>query len=235
MIIQSLPWDSEFFGFSIGSLDVPSTAVPDDIIPTLESCDFEVVYVQVENPTSDQLELFSKLAPLADHKIVYEKQISTEEVVLTEPIPPYKGGITDALVELVWACGLQSRFCLDPQFHPHYRRFYRKWLVNSIERDLADVTFVHRVDNSQIGFVSAAAKDAFGQIELISVDTAYRRQGIAGQLLQNDQFWCQQAGLNWVRVDTQERNTAACRLHEKHGYRIAKTVGVYHYWKLSSV
>jgi dTDP-4-amino-4,6-dideoxy-D-galactose acyltransferase len=234
MIVQSLQWDSEFFGFSVGSLDVASTAVPDDIIQIVESCECDVVYVQVENPTLGQLERFSRLGPLVDHKIVYEKTISAEEDVLKEPMPPYQGGVTDALVEMAWASGRQSRFYLDPQFHPHYRRFYRTWLVNSIEGALADVTFVPCVDNSQVGFVSAVAQGTLGQIGLIVVDPVYRRLGIAGELLQNVQAWCQQAGLIGMRVVTQERNTAAGRLYEKHGYRIAKTVAVYHYWNSSS-
>ncbi|MDG2384168.1 MAG: GNAT family N-acetyltransferase [Pirellulaceae bacterium] len=231
MIVQPLPWDEEFFGFTVGSLVVPPASSPDDVSDIVKSCDCDVVYVQVKNPKPDQLECFSSLAPLADHKIVYKKTISTDFVFPKEQLLPYEGGVTDALLEMAWASGMHSRYYLDCRFQPHYRRFYRTWLVNSIEGDFADVVFVPQIGDTQVGFVSLVTKGSVGRISLITVSQNYRKQGIGGQLLQSVDAWCWESGLNQVRVATQERNTDACRLYERHGYQVDETIGIYHCWK----
>lgn len=231
MMIKPLAWDSKFFGLTIGSLEVAAEVSLDAVSQALDESVFDVIYVQLETPTSAQLASFSKLAPLFDHKVIFEKMISAYEINSTELILPYRGRTTNALVQLAWASGVQSRFYLDPRFRPHYQRFYKTWLVNSIEGDLADATFVPYANNKQVGFVSTVSDGVVGQIGLLVVDSEHQRQGIASRLLKTAQAWCQQSELDCLRIATQENNMAACRLYEKHGFHIARSIGIYHYWR----
>jgi dTDP-4-amino-4,6-dideoxy-D-galactose acyltransferase len=231
LIVQRLPWDSEFFNLAVGCLDIAAGDAVADASKAVKSCDLDVVYLRVENPTEDQLEELSVLAPLVDHKIVYEKKVPVDPVVVQNKLPPYEGDATDALVELAWASGTYSRFRVDPRFRSHYQRLYQTWLVRSLEADLADRVFVQCVGDVQAGFVTVASNDHISQIGLIAVAEAYRGQGIGNNLLQNVDAWCQQSGTKLIRVVTQKQNSAAGRLYEKHGYQIAKTLHVYHYWK----
>lgn len=231
MIVQRLPWDSDFFNLAVGCLDISAGGAVAEASRAVKSCDLDVVYLRVENPTKDQLEELSVLAPLVDHKIVYEKKVPVDPVVVRDELLPYEGVATDALVELAWVSGRYSRFRLDPRFRSHYQRLYRTWLVRSMEADLADIVFVQYVGDVQAGFVTVVANDCVSQIGLIAVAEAYRGQGIGNNLLQNVDAWCQQSGTKLVRVVTQKQNSAAGRLYENHGYQIAKTFSVYHYWK----
>ncbi|MHB8973516.1 MAG: GNAT family N-acetyltransferase [Pirellulaceae bacterium] len=253
MIVERLTWDSHFFGLSVGRLRVLPTAELAAISQAVRASDCDVVYVEVEfkaaadfqididienknkikNPTRDELGRFSRLAPLVDHKFIYEKPVPCEPLTLSDPLSAYAGGTTASLLEMALASGEHSRFAVDPRFRPHFRRLYQEWLQGLIRGDLADILLVRTIDGEQVGFVSAAhdkRDQGLGQIGLLAVAESHRRRGLASELLENIDAWCQASGLRTLRVVTQENNRSACALYERRGFQLQSTVGIYHVW-----
>jgi ribosomal-protein-alanine acetyltransferase len=58
----------------------------------------------------------------------------------------------------------------------------------------------------------------FGHILTIDVAPAYRRKGIAQQLLQEIETILRERGINECRLEVRENNTAALNLYQKLGY-----------------
>ena len=60
--------------------------------------------------------------------------------------------------------------------------------------------------------------NAYGYIEDITVDSAFRRQGIGRQLLAQATIWARKRGLPGLALETQDINVAACCLYQSCGF-----------------
>lgn len=232
--IELLKWDSEFFKFQVGELEIDSTNSLRDINKALDKSFFRVVYIKIENPTKDDIERISHVAPLMDEKVIFEKRVCNVPLSVSQRLEKYKGTMSSDLLELAWISGTFSRFNLDANFRPYFKRLYQCWLERSIQGDLADVVFVTYDRALPVGFATVASKDEMiGQIGLIAVSCDYRRKGIASLLLRNAEAWCHENEYEIIQVATQARNVSACRLYEKYGYQHKTKYGIFHYWKVA--
>lgn len=62
--------------------------------------------------------------------------------------------------------------------------------------------------------------NAYGYIEDITVDSAFRRQGIGRQLLAQAVDWARERALPGLMLETQDVNVAACRLYSACGFSL---------------
>jgi len=230
--IELLKWDTDFFKFPIGRLEIDSFNSLGEIQKALDESSFRVVCIQIENPTKDEIEQISRLAPLMDEKVIFEKRVCSVPLSASQRIEKYKGSITSELLALAWTSGTFSRFNLDANFRPYFKQLYQSWLERSIQGDLADAVFVAYDGSLPVGFVTVAYQEEMsGKIGLIAVSWDYRRKGIASLLLRNAEAWCHENEYKVIQVATQARNVSACRLYEKYGYQHKTKFGIFHYWK----
>lgn len=234
--IELLKWDTDFFKFHVGRLEIDSINSLSEIQKALDESFFRVVYIQIENPTRDEIEQINHVAPLMDEKVIFEKRVCNVPLSVSQRLEKYKETMTSGLLELAWTSGTFSRFNLDANLRPYFKQLYQCWLERSIQGDLADAIFVAYDGALPVGFVTVASKDEMSsQIGLLAVSCDRRRKGIASLLLRNAEAWCHENEYKVIQVATQARNLSACRLYKKYGFNTKKKYGIFHYWNTSNV
>lgn len=84
--------------------------------------------------------------------------------------------------------------------------------------------FVYVLDDKVVGCITAhscsdpTTAHFFGVISFLSVDPAYRRRGIAEQLLERAEKWCRDRKCHSARLLATAGNEAAIALYTKRGY-----------------
>ncbi|MCH7951498.1 GNAT family N-acetyltransferase [Patescibacteria group bacterium] len=104
--------------------------------------------------------------------------------------------------------------------------FYSEEAMRKMVESNDCITLVARVEGDIVGFmltsILPAARDAY--IHAVAVTETYRRQGIAGQLIDETltQLEARPEDCNHVFGDIQIENEASLKLFEKHGFQIGK-------------
>jgi ribosomal protein S18 acetylase RimI-like enzyme len=60
----------------------------------------------------------------------------------------------------------------------------------------------------------------YAYIEDIAVDVKFRRQGIGRRLISQAVSWAEERKLPGIMLETQDNNTAGCRLYESSGFKL---------------
>ncbi|AFY33960.1 GNAT family N-acetyltransferase [Calothrix sp. PCC 7507] len=113
-------------------------------------------------------------------------------------------------------------------FIPHPEQRYEKWLGRLANDDRS--VFLVAEDNGQlVAFVAATVQaeipiyllQEFAVIHDLWVESAYRQQGIARQMVMLTIERFQQMGVKQIRLDTVAPNEAARRLFASCGFRVS--------------
>ena len=64
-------------------------------------------------------------------------------------------------------------------------------------------------------------------VEELAVDRAYRRAGVARQLMNAVVEWAREVNLPAIRLETQSTNVAACRFYERYGFEMGGTIDIF--------
>jgi ribosomal protein S18 acetylase RimI-like enzyme len=144
------------------------------------------------------------------------------------------------MVELslaAWAPVFESfrRVLGEPLYHlayPDWRESQRRAVRSVCSSGETDV-WVAIVDGGPVGFVASrldlASDPLVGEIEMIAVDPAYQRSGIATELLEHAIEQLHEAGVSLVAIATggEAGHVAARVLYEKAGFRALPLVRYY--------
>lgn len=242
MEIKRLDWDSRFLEREVYSVIL----TPDgEVLPlatlvrTLEDAGASLAYLHLDHAApSFHAQLTASGAFLCDEKVTYAKPV--QPVSSNPPDAPgrpvltveaYQGGLTDELLGLAILAGHESRFRKDPRLLPYFEPMYRLWIVNSLNRTLADIVYICRSGPAIVGVATARVReDGTGNIGLIATHTDYQGWGIGTELIRaTDNFFRERKVLT-ITVVTQRTNNRACRFYEKAGFICSKTEFVYHLW-----
>ena len=238
--VETLAWDSSFFGYKVGKCDL-SSATGEEIrflLASPEINDYRLVYFFLNRGDSTlefMLESFPELK-FVDTKRVYERKILTsDETIVSSGRCLSKGNeFLRQLEGLALESGLYSRFHTDVNFvNKEFERLYLEWIKQSLNREIAHEVFVS-IDHDRVqGFVSLARKKFEAEIGLIAVDQEIRAGGIGSDLV------CHAIKKAWewnclsIRVATQKANKTACRFYEKHGFSLHREINIYHMWNMN--
>jgi ribosomal protein S18 acetylase RimI-like enzyme len=121
----------------------------------------------------------------------------------------------------------QSRFHLDPSVPAEVADDLRaRWVENFYKGKRGEAMVLALDGERVIGFNQLLLRGDVYVIDLISVDSAYRKRGIAGDLVRfGDHHF---AGATKARVSTQVANIGACRLYERLGFMLESAKYVFH-------
>ena len=232
--VQPLPWDSNFFGWSVGLLTTQQgpeqSAIPDQ--------DYRLLYYYgrpEELPKSTWLDQYW-MEPVAG-KVTYTKTATAgEEETSPARVHSFQADSpTEELYALAYDSGIYSRFATDPNIPTtKFQEMYRMWMDKSVARTLADEVFVVKDEVGRvIGMLTLRKRLADNQasIGLVAVATAARGQGVATRLMAATEQQTCEWGLHQVSVVTQSNNLPARRLYEKAGYTVQEELPCYHLWK----
>ena len=223
--IQKLTWDSTFFGYKIGKVELNTTLNNKQLLESIEKSSYDMVQVF----SNQNLGSSFKYNPI-DVKLTFSKKVPTA----TTNNPCIKSVTKDlnrALVKLATEAGIYSRYKTDKNLQLKFEEMYEIWMNKSMKRELAAEVFVFQDENRINGMVTINKKLKKAEIGLIAVDNKAQSKGIGTQLLQIVENWALKQNLENICVATQEENYNACQFYEKNNYKISDKTYIYHIWK----
>lgn len=230
MNINTLDWDSRFFGLRIGraELQTPADAAALQKQHTELKQQYDLLYVF----DTVKVGFAAAGAQIVDEKILYAKQCeprqTSQEVSLYQNDTP-----SDELYHLALISGGYSRFRLDTHLPKgSYERLYRRWIENACPATGTNKQiFVYSDAHGQTkGMLTIDFHDIVGHIGLVAVDTDAHHIGIGSQLMSAAEDYLLERGVKTLEVPTQKANINACRWYEKNGFAIQSEIPIYHWW-----
>jgi len=241
--IHPVDWESAFFGFPIGSLDIPADFSLQELQESLRRGQqrFRLVYVFRQEFGPESLESLDVPCLRCDQRMTFKKTISASVASIDEHIKAYTSTICSKQIEaLAIKSGVMSRFKRDPELSVQYERLFLTWINNSVSGGLADSIWTWRENNRMVGMVTVRCArrvhpgngrmEREARIGMLAVDEAFRRRGIAVSLLKTCDFWCHTLDIPTASIVTQSDNAATIALCEKSGFELAEKDSIYHYW-----
>lgn len=225
-MIRLLEWDSDFFKLKTGAIKVSSLKE----LNYRELEEFDFVYVYTEVP--EEIVPFGFF--LADEKVTYSKKISkvpdAPDFSVISVLPTDE--LTDSLINLSYQAGEYSRFNRDKMLPASkFKELYKRWMINSVNRKLANEVFAVRDKDIYKGMITLGIKNRVPDIGLIAVDEQYRGMGIGRKLMQAAEYWAVHIEkLDVIQVVTQGFNAKACSFYESNGYSPVSKQFIFHWW-----
>jgi dTDP-4-amino-4,6-dideoxy-D-galactose acyltransferase len=240
-LLQTLPWDTEFFGLKIGRvlrsrLDVGSLEA---IGILAKQGGFRCLYFQAEPDDAETVSVAEEGGfHLVDVRIVLEHPFDGRPA----PVPryPVPGDIqlrsprpndVPTLEQIAVEIGHTSRFCFDRHFPGDAcPRLYRAWLHKAIAEDHDSVMVAHLPEGA-VGLIACSLQaNSVGEIQLAGVQSGRRGRGVGTALVQGALDWFRAQGVVRAEVTTQARNVPAQRLYQQMGFFTRRMTLYYHKW-----
>ncbi|TSC96859.1 MAG: putative acetyltransferase [Parcubacteria group bacterium Athens0714_26] len=238
-IINKLKWDSDFFGFKIGSFSGLDYDNAEKFLKEFYDNKFDCVYVFVDPNDFNAIDIAAKNNFfLADIQMTYEFHSRPQKIknafleslayeILDVSSEDHKIKIRMLAREL----SSVSRFSFDPRFKNLSSKMYEIWADN-IMRDKDGVTILAIDANKKIvGFIGSTLKQNIGNVGLVWVSEAFRGRGIGAEMSDQIVSLLFDKGAEKITVKTQLRNNFANRLYQKVGFRLKEAKLIYHFWR----
>ncbi len=243
-IIFPVEWDTKFFGFPVGRLNLSADFSQDKLNETLRQGkkDYRLIYIFLKEKGPNEFANLEAPCHCYDRKVVFEKETPHTAPELDPRLRLYtETACTKKLEALAVTSGSYSRFRKDPQILPFYEQLFLTWINNSVLGGMADAIWVWLGDDGKpSGLATArcvkqtdpqtgkATRD--GRIGMLAVEEKYRRQGVATSLLKACEYWSISLGLETTSLVAPADCDWICNMCKKAGYTAGNEVSVYHYW-----
>jgi dTDP-4-amino-4,6-dideoxy-D-galactose acyltransferase len=233
--LQSLEWDSNFFGKKIGLVDLREQLMDlqqlTSILDRASRENYAIIYcfcdgdVFIENAF-----LEGRGGQLVDRKVIFETNDFSIKMRTTFVEEYLTSQLCPELEQLALISGKYSRFRIEPYFSEgDYSMLYIEWLKKSLNNELSDGVFVAKEDGKIVGFVTLSLESQRAKIGLIAVDGLNQGRGYGSQLLDVAKHFCLEKNVKTLEVATQLSNTAACAFYEKNGFISKSLSNIYHF------
>ena len=245
--IFPVDWDSKFFGFPVGRINLNPGFSKETLDETLRQGknSFRLIYIFLKEKGPNEFEGFEAPCVCYDRKLVYEKKLQVSVPALDPRLRLYtEAACTKRMESLAVISGQQSRFRQDPQIFPFYEQLFLTWISNSILGGTADAIWVWQGDDGNpsglatvrvvkqtISQTGQTIKD--GRIGMLAVEEKYRGHGVGSSLVQACEYWGISVGLDQTSLVVPVECPAYNRICDKAGYQPGSEVSVYHYWSPS--
>ena len=235
-VVELLPWDSDWLGFSVARLVVRLSDVATDVPAAVAQCQtagIRLLYL-VLDPIDAMASAAAQAvgAELFDTKLTYQLSLFTLVPPVQEPIGiqlTREVALTPALEQLAWQSGKYSRFRLDARIGSRaFEVLYTRWLSQSLVH--GTVWTASNENNEKRGLLAFGTRGGAASIELLAVTPAARRQGIGYFMVQAVREAAIRQGHATLRVVTQDANQSARQFYEQCGFQLINTAHYYHLW-----
>lgn len=232
MRYRKLPWDSEFFGFGVASVEGParSDAEIGALLGWLRSERIRCAYHLADPADLDSIQMLTAGGfTFRDMRVTLHAS-AIPEVHCLESIRA--GHIQDlpTLAAIARNAHGDSRFYNDPGF-PRERvsDLYAVWVSRSFEVPEARI-FVCELGGLPAGYITTEIVSAgVGRISLLAVSPEARGRGFGGGLIRCALADLARRGAASVSIVTQGRNLAAVRLYQGQGFCV-ESLGIWLHW-----
>jgi hypothetical protein len=227
-----LPWDTAFFGVSIGKVDLDGADVA------------SIVEMEQDARAAGVVCLYGSVDP-ADRQLTYEVQAcgwrlvdvaTMHELALDEPPIPRPGGVTfragtaedlPGMRDVVAKLADWSRFAVDPRFgRDAAERLQHAWIERAATSSTGEhVLLVAEAGSEVVAFISLTSTS---HPVVDTVGTTAQGSGAARHLMQTARDRVGDQPLLGGPIAA--RNVLALRFVGRCGYRITSTRYLYHRW-----
>lgn len=226
MNIEKVEWDSDFFGYKVGKINVKDELNYN--IDLINFDDYKLVYLF----SKFKLQNFDSI--LLDEKVILNLNLIDQNIENDNNIVSEFKDFSKfpQLLDLAFQSGVYSRFKKDINFvNNEFERLYIKWITNSVVDKKSLVVFIYELDDKILGFVTVDKKsDTHASIGLIAVELNSRGQGIGVKLLNQVKNYLLNNGFQKLSLVTQGDNIPALKLYQKAGFYIEEKSFTYHIW-----
>jgi len=238
-LVERLPWDSEFFGRSIGRartgrLD-PSSAA--QLVDEATAAGLECVYfVTGSDDVTTVLAAEEHGFHLVEVRVVLERAAALPIAQHADApdfvVGPARAEDLPQLEPIAAQVARLSRYACDPRVTAaETARLYRVWIGNAL-RGYADVVLVarERSGGDALGFLCCKMHGELCDLQLAGVAEEQRQRKIGRALFEAGIVWGQEQGAKRLQIVTQGRNVAAQRLFQQLGFLTSEVKLCYHLW-----
>jgi hypothetical protein len=238
-----LEWDSEFWGFRIGQVTVPSLTRETAAAVDEWAAGNGVSCVYFEAPAEDSESIWA--AEAAGFRTVEIRVVLRGKRAAAEPpMPPVHESVSvreatpgdlPRLREIARESFHDSRFYVDPHF-PDERAgdFYCTWVERSLLEGWRDNTVVVPVVDGRVrGFATIAIDGPIGRIDLIAIDAEARAGTASGRISHSLGTWLiewRHRNRVYIRAVTQARNVRTQRFILRWGLWLEGISCFFHKW-----
>lgn len=246
-MIKRLDWDSECFGYEVGTASIGINAVNyHDFIKEAEA--YQLVYIfskynlprlpsgikKVDDKITLKKDLHSSVFSQRARGGCTEKGNPVDSIFGLDAIDFSEMPIIDfekSFLGLALLSGEYSRFKTDERLnHQEFERLYHLWAKRAFVEDDKGFAFVK--GGEVLGVITlTTAQDGIYKISLLAVDPSSRNQGIGRALLCKALTTGMDSGSRTLCVTTQRANIAAMRLYQRAGFEVMDACNVYHWWR----
>ena len=241
--IEPAQWDSRFFGFPIGNVELPDNYDKAVLEATLQEArkEFRLMYVAVRGEGPDSLSLLGNEYPCYTRRLILKKDVP-ENVEPPDPcIKAYTSTFcSPALERLAIQSGTMSHFRQDPGLAPHFEQLYLTWINFAVSKELADSIWTWYENGKHLGLATIrSAKqvnpqtgqmEKEGRIGMLAVEPEHRRRGVGMNLVRACDYWCSSLNIPVNAVITQKDNASSIAMFSKLGFLRDRESSLYHYW-----
>ncbi|CDG23114.1 Lipopolysaccharide biosynthesis protein rffC [Xenorhabdus poinarii G6] len=224
--LESLAWESQFFGLSTARLNFSSGST------ALTVADLDKYALVQAKVASQQTAIIDGLSALGfsfvEGEIDLLLSIGSEDIHPEQALLSAKKEDIPVLKAVAARVFTASRFRI-PWYQPDDSgRFYAVWVEKAVLGTFDHECLLLNDEHDQIvGFVTLRdLGNREARIGLLAAVPGNHHQGIGTKLMSAAQQWCQNHQIQRLRVATQISNTTALRLYTRRGALIESTA----YW-----
>ncbi|MFT5201547.1 MAG: hypothetical protein ACI9C1_000923 [Candidatus Aldehydirespiratoraceae bacterium] len=233
--IEALSWDSEFFGVSVGKIDLNGVTDADLVSITAEANDrrFDCVYGQLD-PTNDS---GYTAIDVQNHRF----QLIETNVLMARRDIPFEGIPTKSNARIATEADIEilhdsldrlapwSRFGADPRFgKAAARRMHQAWVERAIRDDHRMLAIAE--DEDGVTGISTQVDIGPGGTPCVDLMGVVKPgKGVSGVLLQALFDWAPDGPLE--AGPCAARNIAVLRFLERYNFSVGMVTYTYHWWR----
>ena len=237
-MITYLDWDSTFFGFKIGYIDLTEKFhfSIEEIINDINKSDFKLIYIY--SNISQEIKINSNDIDLnlVDTQLLLSMNIPDNIPATSYQIIDYKNKndykkIIGNLFNIAKDISVYSRFYNDKKISKSkVRDLYVEMVQNSINDSYGNGILFELLDNKIVGLFSISIKESGAKELLIGTEKGLRGKGIGRNIFLKALNFCKDNGVKKITTIVSARNIDSANFHFKLGYNLYTIRNVYHIW-----
>lgn len=230
MTREILPWDSRFFGVTIGRLQDPAPADVTAAVGWARAEGVRCLYALVDATRTPALRaLEDEGFRLTDVRLTLDRAAAGMAEAAHGTIRPARAADAAALEALARVSHRNTRFYEDGRFdRARCDDLYATWIRRALDAPDTSV-IVPDVDGRAAGYLTVE-KGPEARIGLVAVAPEHQGRGFGDALLAEAVRVAQAHGSERLSVVTQGRNSRAVRFYERGGFRTRSCEFWYHRW-----
>lgn len=231
-LIKYLEWDSDFFGYKVGEINIVNSNLPQLLIDAKNN-NYKLLYCRISPDQIIENEIcLVNNGKFVDCKTTFSRDTPSDIDLTDHDTFFYENDfVTEDILNLTLQSGIHSRFKVDLNFvNDEFTNLYTVWINRSIRKEKAHKIIVHKGNEKILGFLTLVTNGDTSEIGLIAVDEKHRGSGIGSKIV--SKFISESINLNKkkLKVVTQKANINACFFYTKLGFQIEKEENIYHFW-----